>query len=147
MKRSPHIRLVPHIGDVTPGDADAVRAGFADHFASLRPTLAKGKLGALRDLARNVVTLFELLVDPSFSVPWRTTAAVVFALAYFLSAFDAIPDVVPVLGFMDDALVVAEVVYLLAGDLRRYERHRAARAAVGTSSSDRAPDSGERLVA
>jgi uncharacterized membrane protein YkvA (DUF1232 family) len=41
---------------------------------------------------------------------------------------DLIPDVIPVVGFLDDALVMAEVVYLLSGDLRRFRAHQAKRA-------------------
>jgi uncharacterized membrane protein YkvA (DUF1232 family) len=114
------------IRDVRPEDVDSVRAGFWAKFADSRPHL--GRLGRARDLARNVVLLFEMLVDPSFAIPWRTTAGIVFALAYFISTFDLIPDAVPVLGFLDDALVVAEVVYMFSADIRRYEDLRRVRA-------------------
>jgi uncharacterized membrane protein YkvA (DUF1232 family) len=113
------------IRGVRPEDVDAVRDGFWAKLAASRPHL--GRLGRARDLAKNVVLLFEMLVDPSFAIPWRTTAGIVFALAYFISTFDLIPDAVPVLGFFDDALVVAEVVYMFSADIRRYEDTRRAR--------------------
>jgi uncharacterized membrane protein YkvA (DUF1232 family) len=114
------------IAAVRPEDADAIKAGFWAKLAASRPSF--GRLGKARDLAKNVVVLFEMLVDPSFVVPWRTTAGIIFALAYFISSFDLIPDVVPVLGFLDDALVVAEVVYMFSADIRRYEETKRARA-------------------
>jgi uncharacterized membrane protein YkvA (DUF1232 family) len=114
------------IGAVRPEDVDAVKDGFWAKLAASRPHF--GRLGRARDLAKNVVLLFEMLVDPTFVVPWRTTAGIVFALAYFISTFDLIPDAVPVLGFFDDALVVAEVVYMFSADIRRYEDTRRARA-------------------
>jgi uncharacterized membrane protein YkvA (DUF1232 family) len=107
-------------------DGEAVRDGFWAKLAESRPHI--GRLGRMRDLVKNVVLLFEMLVDPSFVVPWRTTAGIIFALAYFISSFDLIPDAVPVLGFLDDALVVAEVVYMFSADIRRYEETRRARA-------------------
>jgi uncharacterized membrane protein YkvA (DUF1232 family) len=114
--------VVAGIDAIRPEDVDAVRAGFWAKLADARPRL--GRLGKARDLAKNTVVLFEMLVDPSFKIPWRTAAGIVFALAYFISAFDLIPDAIPVLGFLDDALVVAEVVYMFSADIRRYEATR-----------------------
>jgi uncharacterized membrane protein YkvA (DUF1232 family) len=123
--------LAAGIDSVKAEDVEAVREGIPSKLAALRPLLRGGRLGSLRTLVRDVGTLFEMLVDRSFPVPWRTTAAIVFALGYFLMSIDVIPDVIPVVGFLDDALVVAEVVYLLSGDLRRFRDHRAVRARAG----------------
>jgi uncharacterized membrane protein YkvA (DUF1232 family) len=117
--------LAAGIDAVQPEDVDAVREGFWAKLAEARPRL--GRLGKARDLAKNAVLLFEMLVDPSFKIPWRTAAGIVFALAYFISSFDLIPDAIPVLGFFDDALVVAEVVYMFSADIKRYEETRRAR--------------------
>jgi uncharacterized membrane protein YkvA (DUF1232 family) len=113
------------IDAVLPADVDAVKAGFWAKLAEFRPRL--GRLGHMRDLAKNVVLLFEMLIDPSCQIPWRTTAGIVFALAYFISSFDVIPDAIPVIGFFDDALVVAEVVYMFSADIKRYEASRRGR--------------------
>jgi uncharacterized membrane protein YkvA (DUF1232 family) len=110
------------IASVLPEDVDAVKAGFWAKLAESRPRL--GRLGHMRDLLKNVVLLFEMLIDPSCVIPWRTTAGIVFALAYFISSFDLIPDAIPVIGFLDDALVVAEVVYMFSADIQRYEASR-----------------------
>jgi uncharacterized membrane protein YkvA (DUF1232 family) len=114
---------------VRPEDAEAVKEGFWGKLAAAKPHLGRfGRLGKVRELVKNVVVLFEILVDPTFVVPWRTTAGIIFALAYFISTLDLIPDAVPVIGFLDDALVVAEVVYMFSADIRRYEDTRKARA-------------------
>jgi uncharacterized membrane protein YkvA (DUF1232 family) len=110
------------IASVLPADVDAVKAGFWAKLTESRPRL--GRLGRMRDLLKNVVLLFEMLIDPSCQIPWRTTAGIVFALAYFISSLDVIPDAIPVIGFLDDALVVAEVVYMFSADIRRYEESR-----------------------
>src|ERR1700722_14485393 len=119
------LNLTQAIAGVCANDVDAVVAGFPRKLEAARPLLMGGKLRRLGDLLRDVRTLFNILTDRTFSVRWQTTAAIVFALGYFVLSFDLIPDVVPVLGFLDDALVVAEVVYLLSGDVRRYREHRA----------------------
>ena len=146
------------IAGVCANDVDAVRAELPGKFAAVRPLLVGGKLRRLRDLARDVRNLFDILTDRSFSVPWRTTAAIVFALGYFVLTLDIIPDAIPVVVFLDDALVVAEVVVLVSGDLRRYRAHRAGstggpRAPSGRADADNATDGprehaiDERLVA
>ena len=115
------------IASVRPEDVETVREGVPSKLAALRPLLRGGRLGGVRTLFRDVHTLFEILVDRSYPTPWRTTAAIVFGLGYFLMSVDLIPDVVPVLGFLDDALVMAEIVYLLSGDVRRFREHQARR--------------------
>ena len=53
-----------------------------------------------------------MIVDDTANLD-LATAAIVFALGYFLMSIDVIPDVIPVVGFLDDALVVAEVVVMV----------------------------------
>ena len=122
-RRRPRIlleQIVPE--DVAPEDVDRVKAGFWEKLAAVRPRF--GRLSGLRDFAVNLVRLFEMLTAPGFALSWRSTAAIVFGLAYFVSSVDLIPDVIPVLGFMDDALVVAEVMVMVAADLARFEQTR-----------------------
>jgi len=130
--------LVDAIDGVSAND-DAVRDQFPGKFAAVRSLLKGGRLGRLRDLASNLKTLFELLVDPTFKVPWRTTAAIVAGLGYFLLSLDLIPDAIPVLGFLDDALVIAEVVYFVAGDLRRFREHRSTPRGATPARAEREP--------
>ena len=55
--------------------------------------------------------LFHLLVKLSLdrNVPAKYKALLVFAVGYFLSAIDLIPDFIPGLGFLDDIAVAAFV--------------------------------------
>jgi len=73
-----------------------------------------------------VKLLFELLrgyVDGSYrEVPWATIAVAVAALVYFLSPVDVIPDLLPVIGYADDASVLALAVSLLQEDLKAFCR-------------------------
>jgi|GEM_PF-2559021 len=59
----------------------------------------------------------------------RVKAALVGAIAYFVLPVDAIPDVLPVIGFSDDAAVLATVIKLVASTIR-LEHREAARAAL-----------------
>ncbi len=53
-------------------------------------------------------------------VLYGTIAAVVFALLYVFNPFDIIPDVLPVIGVVDDASVIAACLMLIEQDLNKY---------------------------
>jgi uncharacterized membrane protein YkvA (DUF1232 family) len=52
---------------------------------------------------------------------YGTIAAVVFALIYVFNPFDIIPDVLPLIGAVDDASVVAACLMLIERDLHKYK--------------------------
>src|ERR1700745_2913476 len=60
--------------------------------------------------------------------PRHVQAALAGALAYFVLPFDFIPDMMPVLGFTDDAAVLATAVKLVASHMRPEHRDAAKQA-------------------
>lgn len=60
---------------------------------------------ALLALPNLVKLLFRLMKDPR--VPLRAKAAVAATFLYFISPIDVIPDIVPVVGQIDDLLLIA----------------------------------------
>src|SRR5246500_1728714 len=61
--------------------------------------------------------------------PRHVQVALLGALAYFILPFDFIPDMMPVLGFTDDAAILATAIRLVAGNITDDHRE-AARAAL-----------------
>ena len=61
--------------------------------------------------------------------PRHVQAALLGAVAYFILPFDFIPDMLPLLGFTDDAAVLATAIRLVAGHITQ-EHRDAARAAL-----------------
>jgi uncharacterized membrane protein YkvA (DUF1232 family) len=61
--------------------------------------------------------------------PRHVQAALLGAIAYFILPFDFIPDMLPVLGFTDDAAVLATAIRLVAAHITP-EHRQAARAAL-----------------
>ena len=57
-----------------------------------------------RTIKRDVVALWIAARDPR--TPWYAKALATFVAAYALSPIDLIPDFIPVLGYLDDLLVV-----------------------------------------
>lgn len=56
------------------------------------------------------------------AVPWRSILMAAGALVYFLDPFDAIPDAIPGVGYIDDASVVALVAGAIKTDIDRFIR-------------------------
>ena len=46
------------------------------------------------------------------STPWYTKALGVFVVAYALSPIDLIPDFIPVLGYLDDVILLPSLIWL-----------------------------------
>ena len=71
--------------------------------------LAKLKAVAAR-LKRNIIALHLAARDPR--TPWYAKLFVVCVVAYALSPIDLIPDVIPVLGYLDDLLLLPLGIYI-----------------------------------
>lgn len=72
--------------------------------------------------AGDAVAVWFCARDPE--TPTRVRVTLMAALGYFVLPIDAIPDILPVLGFTDDAAVIAAAVAAVAGAIK--PRHREA---------------------
>ena len=82
--------------------------------------------GTLSKFMKDVKLYFKMLSDV-FSrrytrVPKGTVAAIVGTLLYVLSPVDVIPDVIPVVGYLDDAAVLALCLKFAKHDVDEYKR-------------------------
>jgi len=64
-----------------------------------------------RTLKRDVHALYLASRDPR--VPWYAKALALIVAGYALSPIDLIPDFIPVLGYMDDVIVVPAGIWLV----------------------------------
>ena len=74
--------------------------------------------GPVRAIWDKVQQLWQFTRDPE--VPWSTKAMAAGALLYLISPLDAVPDVIPGAGLVDDVAVILFVVGTLAGALKKY---------------------------
>lgn len=75
--------------------------------------------------AEELVTAYYCAFDRD--TPRHVQLALIGALAYFMLPFDIVPDMLPVLGFTDDAAVLAAAIRLVAGHITPAHREAARR--------------------
>jgi uncharacterized membrane protein YkvA (DUF1232 family) len=83
------------------------------------------KPGALRRLRAELAALLRMLwswLQGRYpSVPRRTLLSSLAALIYFVNPFDLVPDVLPLLGLADDAVVLAWVLAQVRRDIESFK--------------------------
>ncbi len=95
--------------DVREEDIKYVEQNFWQKLASL-----KGKHSFKRDL----LALYRFMKDPTVSLLKKAVA--IGALLYFILPLDSIPDLSPIIGFLDDIGIVAMAVKYLSNEIKRY---------------------------
>jgi len=74
------------------------------------------KVASRIPFAADVLQLYYLARDPA--TPASAKGLVLAALAYFVLPTDAIPDILPAIGFTDDAAVIAAVAAIVGRNLK-----------------------------
>src|SRR5437016_8583381 len=110
-------------------------AGFepADRLAEDRESVRKRfwiklkRVLARIPFAEDLLAAYYCAFDKE--TPRHVQAALLCAVAYFILPFDFMPDMLPLLGFTDDAAVLATAIRMVAGHITQ-EHRDAARAAL-----------------
>jgi len=72
-----------------------------------------------------LISLVKAYVDKKYvDIPIGSIIAIIGALIYVLSTLDLIPDIIPVIGILDDAAVVALAFKFVHGDVVDYKAWR-----------------------
>lgn len=109
------------------GDEASVRAGFWKTFK---------KAASQIPFAEELVASYYCALDPD--TPRKSKAVLFGALAYFVMPFDAVPDILALVGFSDDIAVLTLAIATIRANMT--EAHRiAARKALAEVSEGRQP--------
>ena len=90
------------------------------------------RVAASIPFAEDLLAAYYCAFDRDTPLPVKAT--LVGALAYFILPVDAIPDVLPVIGFTDDAAVLAIAINLVAGHILPVHRDAAKNMLAGFKS-------------
>ena len=108
----------------TKAEMDAIRQATRDEARLRRDFWAKLKR-VVRQIpfAEDLLAAYYCAVDPA--TPKRVKLILVGALTYFILPADAVPDILPFIGFADDAAMLAAAIAQVAGAINDSHRDRA----------------------
>ena len=89
-------------------------------------------------LLRRPGAMFRFLTDGA--APWFPRLLALFTLIYLISPVDLIPDVIPVIGWLDDLGFVSFAIAYVAAAAARHENERALLTSSRSDSDSRLPE-------
>ena len=83
------------------------------------------KIGNTLAMVPTLISLVRSYIKKEYkNVPLGTIIAIVSALLYVFVVLDFLPDTIPGLGYIDDALVITACLRLIRSDVDEYNRYR-----------------------
>jgi uncharacterized membrane protein YkvA (DUF1232 family) len=76
------------------------------------------RVGSKLSFAKDIKALYNYFIDPSIS--WYRKSIVVGALVYFIFPIDTIPDLAPLIGYLDDLGVITATIKFLGSELTQF---------------------------
>ena len=76
------------------------------------------RVGKKISFKKDIKALYAYMTDTSIS--WYRKAIVVGALLYFITPMDVIPDISPLVGYLDDLGVITAVLKYLGSEIMQY---------------------------
>ena len=108
-------------------EMEAIRKSLRDEAKFGADCMARRKRVAKRiPFAEDLLAAWFCARDPA--TPRRVRMTLLAALGYFVLPIDALPDIMPLLGFTDDAAVIAALIATLGANIRKRHRDQAAEA-------------------
>ena len=102
---------------------DPERTGRLLEEAQRKAERRRGMFGSLWEEFSTALRLLRSWRRRRYAhVPWRTVVALLGALIYFVNPLDVVPDALPIVGYLDDATILAWVLHSVRGDLRRFRQ-------------------------
>ena len=98
------------------------------------------KTSALEKLWQSLLLLFGLIKDWASgsykNVSKSSLLLIVIALIYLVNPLDLIPDITPIIGYTDDAAVIAMVIKKINNDLEKYKHWLSAKEIINEDQSE-----------
>ena len=105
-------------------EMEAIRKSLRDEAKFGADFMARLKRVAKRiPFSEDLLAAWFCARDPA--TPRRVRMTLLAALGYFVLPIDAIPDIMPLIGFTDDAAVIAALIATLGANIKRRHKDQA----------------------
>lgn len=93
------------------------------YTASKKIDSSKKKIKYVQEQIRILISMIRSWTKGDYKeVPWVSLVLCTGALIYFVNPFDAVPDIIPVAGLLDDATVIGFVVASVKQDIQNFKK-------------------------
>jgi uncharacterized membrane protein YkvA (DUF1232 family) len=100
--------------------ADPAKTSRIADAAASKAERRRGEIPVLEDLTTLIRMVRAFAGRDYRDIPWQSLILILGTIIYFVSPVDAVPDVVPVLGFLDDVALISLTVRSLRGDVEKF---------------------------
>jgi uncharacterized membrane protein YkvA (DUF1232 family) len=107
---------------VTEDDIEAAARSGEEKIRRLEKAVPQALTALWSDVKLLVSMIRDYGTGAYRDVPFATIAAAVAAILYLVSPIDAIPDFIPVLGYMDDAAVIGVCIRMAHNYIQQYRQ-------------------------
>ena len=115
------IKIFRHIlKDTEKYRGDRAAAGGVASEAGDKADRHKGAIASVFDDLKTFTRMVKAWAGGRYRAPWKSMAWIIAGIVYFVSPIDAIPDFIPIIGFMDDAFVITLVMRGVRKDVERF---------------------------
>ncbi len=98
----------------------AEQPGILEQIGHRLDQMLTSKSHSLSSYLEDIKLAYAMVRDPGFRIDYLTKIVVIIALLYLISPIDLLPDAIPVLGLLDDVLVIGYALKQAAAELERY---------------------------
>ena len=112
------------------------KKGLDDFIKNLEDNLDRyPKLGAVIEDVKTMIAMIKSYINKEYTqIPIASILATLGALIYLVNPFDLIPDVIPIIGQVDDIAVIALALKACQVDIENYRKWAAEQAAAKSAN-------------
>lgn len=134
------------VDKISTKDEKIVKDKINDELELLRKKNTKQPNKQLDSLISNAELLSQMLKNNNFPISDISRKWIVFGLNYLVSDVDLIPDMIPVIGYSDDSLILNWVKNLISDDIERFIKYKQAKNNASPLLETFVQGNGEQLI-
>ena len=108
------------VNKISSNDESKVKNNITNEIRILEEKVKKKPSKKIQALIDNSKLLFDVLNAEDFPITDSSKKWIIFGLGYLVSDVDLIPDVIPLIGYNDDAMIISWVLSMIEDDIERY---------------------------